>query len=144
MLYLILCWFCCWHLQWLAWFWGMGTSLVGAATWSINNFVTSKVLSRQTGVCRNKTCLLSWQKLYRDKNLFVMTIFFLQQNFCHDKQFCPKILLSRQTCVCRDKTHLLLQQKYACQDKTFVVTNMFITTNICCDKSFVMTNIILS
>ena len=71
-------------------------SLVGAAT--SNFFVTTKVLSQQTRVCRNK-------------HMFVVT----RHTFCHDKSMLAATKLLLQNILATTK--LLLQQ-------IFVLTNM--------------------
>ena len=96
-------------------------SLTGAATCII--FVATKVLLRQTRVCRDKTRLFSRQKYaYRDKHIFVATT-----------------LLSRQK-ICRDKLI------FVATNTSFVATKICLVTNTCVSrqKYFVTTNIILS
>ena len=99
-------------------------SLEGAATSII--FVVTKAFLRK------HLCLL---------RVFFFCLFFLQQNFCHDKYlsgitYSLTKVLSWQAYFCRDKyvccgkIHLLLRQRYACQDKTCFLSQRFVMTNI--------------
>ena len=88
-----------------------GLSLAGAATTII--FAATKVLSRQTGVCRDKARLLSRQAFLSRKTYFITKI------FSRDKSYVPaSIFLSRQkTCfvatnACLSWKKLLLWQKW--------------------------------
>ena len=71
-----------------------------------------RVLSQQTGVCCNKSMLVT------------TNIIFLQQNFCHDKQnfVTPKDVFCHDKCVLLQQTCLLswqkcLWQQNFCHDK---------------------------
>ena len=81
-------------------------SLAGTATSII--FVATKVLSGQTRVCRDKTCILSRQNYVCCNKTFVAT----------------NIILSRQAYLCRDK-HVFVATNI-CRDKHIcVVTKVF-------------------
>ena len=107
----------------------------------------TKVLLRQTCVCRDKTRLLLQQKYARHnktfvENIFVMTnisvcrnksfvitsILLSQQSYvcqtdiCHDKSFVTKKkCLLQQTCFCCNKRCILSQQTCVCRDKKIIL-----------------------
>ena len=86
-----------------------GLSLAGAATTII--FAATKVLSRQTGVCRDKARLLSRQAFLSRKTYFITKI------FSRDKSYVPaRIFLSRQK-TCFVATNACLSWKKFCCDK---------------------------
>ena len=95
-------------------------SLAGAAiVLFLSRQNATKVLSRQTRVCSDKTRLLSRQRYAcRDKR-FIIYANCHKHHFCHDKgfvgtqdAFCCD--MSRQNYVCRDKN--------VCHDKMMLVT----------------------
>ena len=142
-----------------AWRWSecRFASLVGAAVSII--FVATKVLLRQTCVCRNKIHLLSQQKYACCvEHIFVMTkllswqifvatnIIVSRRKFCCDKLtlvVTNRCLLWQNMafcCFCCDR--YLLRQAYFCRDrKYFVATNIILLQQKFCHSKhiFVMT-----
>ena len=129
-----------------------------------HNFVAMKLLSQQTGVCRDKTRLLSLQKyachnnkICRDKfffgrdRLFVATKAFFRGKHSFvvslagtatSTIFVVTNVLSQQIRVFHDK-HVFFATKVFLRDKTFVTTNI-ILSRYRRGKSFVATNTCLS
>ena len=85
------------------------------------HFFTTKVLSQQTRVCRDKHVFITTKHVFcrdRDKSIFVALP--LQKYVC--------IILSRQKTCFFARKHV------------FVATQLFVARNICRDKRFVATN----
>ena len=98
-------------------------SLAGAAiVLFLSRQNATKVLSRQTRVCSDKTRLLSRQRYAcRDKR-FIIYANCHKHHFCHDKGF-----VGTQDVFCCDMS----RQNYVCRDKhVFVATKTFVTTKM--------------
>ena len=117
------------------------------------------VLSRQTHVCHDKTCLLLWQKYACcDKLMFDVTKLVVTKKKLRQTRVCCDKSFARQAFFCHEKRCVLLRQRYACCDKSFVMTKLcllrhiFVMTKIFCHekhnfiatKTFVVTSILLS
>ena len=106
--------------------------MAGAATSII--FVATKVLLRQTRICRENVFVETKHVCCRDKSMLAERKLLLRQNYvCRDKIFLSR---QKQTRVCRDKHTFVATRDVFVATQLSLSRQMFVVTNVLSQQAY--------